>query len=109
MNKINKTVKKQLISIAQQIPAIPVVVPHLVLGADILSSEKWAHVKKEGIDARLKYKVYEKGAVGVRSAINHYKRIEKAYVDNGEKGVAAYLMNIKKLINDYKIQTSSQD
>jgi hypothetical protein len=83
--------------IADQLPVImePSSELHHVLGEDLIAQGEKKLTNGERIIATKKYSQY----MPVMIAMNHRRRLRKAYEDGGGDGIAAYISNVNNMID----------
>jgi hypothetical protein len=94
---VDKTMHKIINDIADQLPVImePSSELHHVLGEDLLAQGEKTLTNGERIIATKKYSQY----MPVMIAMNHRRRLRKAYEDGGGDGIAAYIGNVNNMID----------
>lgn len=83
--------------IADQLPVImePSSELHYVLGEDLIAQGERTLTNGEKIIPAKKYSQY----MPVMIAMNHRRRLRKAFEDNGGDGIAAYINNVNNMID----------
>ena len=99
--KLTKEEEKVLRSYVKQMPVFTdnCCEVHIMTGLEL---KEMGYVEKEGKplidDAKYNFRY------PVIMAINHYRRIKKAWLKDGEDGLKNYFENIKKAIDIHKIE-----
>lgn len=93
---MDKAMTKIINRIADQLPVIMQHCSelHHVLGEDLIAQGETKLTNGETILATKKYTQY----MPVMIAMNHRRRLRKAYEENGGDGIAAYISNINKMM-----------
>jgi len=100
--KLSKTELRFLAHIASSLPEIPMKEVEIVSGAEILSNEKYAGIKKDGVIASEQYKL--RGGEGTINKISQKKQVQRVYLDGGLDAVEKYYKIVinKDGLQDYK-------
>ena len=74
------------------LPMIPVAKTEIVAGSEILKNDDYKHLRTDDIKPLNNYKI-RKGSL---SAVNHSRRLEKAFINGGEQAVKNYMDQYRK-------------
>jgi hypothetical protein len=85
--KITKEIKQELDILASKLPVIAVSKKLTVTGAEIKTNPEYAKLNKPGIINTKKYIIRTDGLL---EAVNHKKRLYKAFENEGLEGVKKY-------------------
>lgn len=111
MPKLTKEVKKELKGIAAKLPKLPESKVLIRYGHEIASDESLKGyydklIAKNDFNPKAQYKLR---TPGVKESVNHYKRLEKAYISGGMDSVAEYMAPYVKLARDIEEETKKQE
>lgn len=97
MVKLTKHDKKEIAKLANMLPAIPIADTKIVSGHEIMTNESLAKYRKPDINPLSNYKLRTGGAI---VAVNHKRRIEKAFYQGGMDAVKQYVDQFKSVDNN---------
>lgn len=95
--KLSKQDEKILRAYVSQMPVITIDTceTHIMTGQEL---KEIGYVEKEPLKNDVKYKY----KYPVIIAANHYRRLKKAWLKDGEAGLKKYLEGVKEAIDNYK-------